>query len=98
MIFPPPFFRTPPFYNPKYSSYYNHYKYSKNSSNNLNSNTNNSKINQPNLTNNYNDYLELFGIKLYFDDILIICLLYFLYSQDVDDPYLFVALLLLLLS
>lgn len=42
--------------------------------------------------------LEIFGIKLYFDDILLICLIFFLYNEGVKDQYLFVALILLLIS
>ena len=45
-----------------------------------------------------NPFFEIFGIKLYYDDILLICLIFFLYQEDVDDPYLFIALILLLLS
>lgn len=41
---------------------------------------------------------EIFGIKLYFDDILLICLIFFLYNEGVQDQYLFIALVLLLLS
>ena len=41
---------------------------------------------------------EIFGFKLYFDDILIICLLYFLYTEKVQDTELFICLILLLLS
>ena len=41
---------------------------------------------------------EIFGIKLYFDDILLICLLFFLYNEGVQDQYLFISLVLLLLS
>ena len=41
---------------------------------------------------------ELFGIKLYFDDILLICLIFFLYNEGVKDDYLFISLILLLLS
>lgn len=42
--------------------------------------------------------LELLGLKLYLDDLLIISLLYFLYEEDVKDETLFISLLLLLLS
>ncbi len=42
--------------------------------------------------------LEILGLKLYLDDILIISLLYFLYEEDVKDETLFISLLLLLLS
>ena len=43
-------------------------------------------------------WFDLFGIKLYFDDILLICLIFFLYNEGVQDQYLFIALILLLLS
>ncbi len=42
--------------------------------------------------------LELLGLKLYLDDLLIISLLYFLYEEDVKDETLFISLLLLLIS
>lgn len=41
---------------------------------------------------------QLFGINLYFDDILLICLIFFLYQEGVKDESLFIALILLLLS
>lgn len=41
---------------------------------------------------------EIFGITLHFDDILLICLLFFLYNEGVEDQYLFISLVLLLLS
>ena len=41
---------------------------------------------------------EIFGIKLYFDDLLILGLLFFLYSEGVQDQELFLALILLLFS
>ena len=44
------------------------------------------------------DYIDLFGIKLHFDDILILLILYFLYTEDVKDMYLFITLVLLLLT
>lgn len=42
--------------------------------------------------------IEIFGIKLYLDDLIIIGLLFFLYKEDVQDEILFCILLLLLLS
>ncbi len=42
--------------------------------------------------------LEILGIKLYFDDILIIGLLFFLYNEGVKDEFLFIILILLLLG
>lgn len=41
---------------------------------------------------------EIFGLKLYFDDLLIVAMLFFLYQEDVKDTYLYIALILLLLS
>lgn len=41
---------------------------------------------------------EIFGLKLFYDDVLLICLIFFLYQEGVQDQYLFVALILLLLS
>ena len=43
-------------------------------------------------------FFELFGIKLFFDDILLICLLFFLYEEGARDTELFICLILLLLS
>lgn len=53
-------------------------------------------LNQKDPNNSY--FFELFGLKLYFDDILIICLLYFLYNEGVKDEGLFIALILLLIT
>lgn len=44
------------------------------------------------------EYFEIFGLKLYFDDILLICMIFFLYSEGVEDQMLFISLILLLLS
>ena len=43
-------------------------------------------------------FFNIFGINLYFDDILLISLIFFLYKEGVEDESLFVALILLLLS
>lgn len=50
----------------------------------------NSDINTP--------ILEILGIKLYLDDLIIIGLLFFLYKEDVQDELLFFILILLLFS
>lgn len=47
---------------------------------------------------NDEEYFELFGLKLYYDDLLLIGLIFFLYKEDVKDQYLFFSLILLLLS
>ena len=44
------------------------------------------------------EYIDIFGIRLHFDDILLILLIYFLYSEGVKDFGLFITLILLLLS
>ena len=43
-------------------------------------------------------FFEIFGLKLYFDDILIICILFFLYTEKVHNDELFICLILLLLT
>ena len=43
-------------------------------------------------------FLSILGIDLYFDDLLILCLLFFLYQEGVKDEMLFICLLLLLLT
>ena len=53
-----------------------------------------------NKSNKYpDDYLfDLFGLKIYSDDVLLVSLIYFLYSEGVKDDGLFLVLILLLLS
>ena len=41
---------------------------------------------------------EIMGLKIYFDDLLLICIIFFLYQEGIKDQYLFIALILLLLS
>lgn len=87
------------------NSFHNNIKYnlSKNSNefekNNLNKiNLDNKKNNSNKTDNSSNYFFELFGLKLYFDDILLICLIFFLYQEGVKDDELFISLILLLLS
>ena len=47
---------------------------------------------------NSNVIFEIFGIKLHYDDILLICLIFFLYNEGIQDEFLFISLILLLLS
>ena len=49
-------------------------------------------------SNNLNYMFDLFGLEIFFDDILILSLLFFLYSEGVKDDMLFISLLLLLIS
>lgn len=48
--------------------------------------------------NNYDFLFDLFGLKIYSDDVLLVSLIYFLYSEGVKDDGLFIVLILLLLS
>lgn len=52
----------------------------------------------PFLDNSDYEYIELFNMKFYSDDLLILCLLFFLYKENVHDEILYVILILLLLS
>ena len=72
---------------------------------NSNENLNSSNKNISSTATSSRDYdknekpvFELFGIKLFFDDILLISLIFFLYNEGVHDESLFVSLILLLLS
>lgn len=86
-------------YNRNYSYYNKHYK-NTHSYNTENIEKQSCQIENSNLATNSNDkpLFEIFGLKLYMDDILILCLLYFLYEENVKDELLFIALLMLLLS
>ena len=71
------------------------------SSPNFSNTSNNSNIYTEPIKNNSdkdNILFEIFGLKIYFDDILIICILLFLYQEGIRDEYLFISLILLLLS
>ena len=111
-IFRYPFFYNPNYYNKFYNQ--KGYKptepsilqnktvenTSTNLDNNINcsSNTNkqNTSINDNNISQDY--FFELFGLKLYSDDVLLMCLIFFLYEEGVKDDELFLSLILLLLS
>lgn len=58
----------------------------------------NTKNENSHIDSNGEPIINIFGISLYFDDILIICLIFFLYNEKVTDYYLFFVLILLLLS
>ena len=103
-----PFIHFPHFPFPNNYSYFkpNYYHYSKNdytssASTNItpkSETTNSSKHKKNNSKNNQDCFFELFGLKLYFDDVLLICLIFFLYQEGVKDEELFISLILLLLS
>ncbi len=86
------------------NSHYNN-TYKKNVPNhftNYSKNTSNKKANKPTETKvspeKDDTIFEIFGIKLHSDDILLICLIFFLFKEGVQDEYLFISLILLLLS
>ena len=61
----------------------------------------NDSVNSSNKRNGYSHsdvFFDVFGVKLYYDDVLLISLIFFLYSEGVEDNSLFIALVLLLLS
>ena len=62
------------------------------------SNNNDSKQKNKSNKNNSDFLFDLFGLKIYNDDVLLVSLLYFLYSEGVKDDRLFLVLILLLLS
>ena len=68
-----------------------------NNNNILNSPSNNTDKNKENIQT-LDISFELFGIKLEFDDILLIILIFFLYNEGITDQLLFITLILLLLS
>lgn len=86
-----------------YANYYNHYqKPTYSTKDYANTNTcqakpKKEKVQEPS-SNEDRGFFELLGMKLYFDDILLICLIFFLYTEGVQDEMLFLALILLLLS
>lgn len=55
-------------------------------------------FNPDSLNDNEQPVFEMFNIKIYLDDIIILCLLFFLYQEDVKDEMLYISLILLLLS
>lgn len=56
------------------------------------------RIHSEGFTDQDKPLLEFFGIYLFLDDIIIICLLIFLYQEKVNDELLFIILFLLLFS
>lgn len=70
---------------------------SNNSTNNSFSNNSNNNCSSTN-SNDDEQFINIFGFKIALDDILILFLLFFLYTEDVKDNYLYVVLIMLLLS
>ena len=42
--------------------------------------------------------INIFGFNFYTDDLLILAILFFLYSQKINDKFLYIALILLLIK
>ena len=55
-------------------------------------------INEQENRNEDRNKFNIFGFDLYFDDLIIVGLLWFLYSQESKDYSLYIALIMLLLS
>lgn len=99
------FYPFPRFYRPPYV-YYKNYQYQEHKYDHHKTAKNYTEKNKPDESKcNSSDSIyydkpifELFGIKLFFDDILIISLIFFLYNEGVKDQSLFISLILLLLS
>ena len=56
------------------------------------------RFNFDSLSDSEQPLIEILGIKLYLDDIIILCLLFLLYEEDSHDEGLFICLILLLLT
>lgn len=55
-------------------------------------------INFDSFSDSEQEVIEILGIKLYLDDIIILCLLFLLYLEETKDEGLFICLILLLLT
>lgn len=113
MMFHYPYLNFPYYGNSRYGYRFPRYNYnvshnSYTSSNKNPKSNNNVKEDSSSKTDSMNDgetrssscdfCFDFMGIKLYFDDILLICLILFLYNEGVKDQSLFISLILLLLS
>lgn len=49
-------------------------------------------------TNSSSNIFNIFGISLYLDDIILLLIIYFLYTEDTKDELLFCVLILLFIS
>ena len=96
-----------PFYPPfNFPFFYNNYRYSRNPlevnkdipKKELFKEIDNNQKKASASTDTPEAFFEIFGLKLYFDDILIICILFLLYTEKVQDEELFICLILLLLT
>ena len=96
-----PFYGTPfQYYNPYRRNQFSNYSSPVNKPELSISSDNDSNKNKSCSRNPKKDtyWLDVFGIKLYYDDVLILSLLFFLYKEEVKDEWLFLSLVLLLIS
>ena len=96
-----PFYGSPfQYYNPyrknNFSNYTQHVHTPEPPVSSNNNSCNDKSHSKPSKKDDY--WLDVFGIKLYYDDVLILSLLFFLYKEEVKDEWLFLALVLLLIS
>lgn len=89
-----------PFYRPVFP-YQKPYYHQPNLNIQFNSNTEKELIQEPKKEkspeHNNNDFIiNIFGLQLHSDDILILLLIFFLYKENIDDKLLFIALFSLL--
>lgn len=80
------------------NNYYNNYKNVTAYSSNKESSFVKTQSKTSSVNNNESSFLNLFGISLNFDDVLLICVILFLFYENTDDYYLLFALVLLLLG
>ena len=57
-----------------------------------------SRSTSPSSTSNVQPIFEIFGIKLFLDDLIILGILFFLYKEEVKDDMLYIILFLLLFA
>ena len=105
-----PFFYRPPYYNYNKVPYYSNqskpqqnfhdnsvkHDFQHNSQSHVVSTPHEKERTHDSSPDNY--FFEIFSLKLFFDDILLICIIFFLYQEGVKDNELFISLILLLLS
>lgn len=87
-----------PVYKNTRNTSYNEYKSDINNKNKEEKNENESETLENRNFKSNEQFFSILGIKLYFDDLIILALLFFLYNEGVKDEALFICLILLLLS
>lgn len=84
---------------PYYRNYYNNpYYANKNSTTNDDDTSSTINENSRGVHDEGEPFINILGINLYSDDILILCILLSLYLEGVKDEMLFISLILLLLT